>query len=69
MEQEKRLEWSPEDVFELNGEEFGRILHTFRIALSTEEAQKIIQIYETSKMMDEKMKEYIEKGVIKEGSS
>lgn len=62
----KNYKWNPEDVFEMNGDEFGRILHSFRAILSTQEAQHILLVNEANKVMEEKMKEYVEKGVIKE---
>ena len=62
----KMYKWNPKDVFEINGDQFGRILHSFRAILSTEEAQKILRVNEASKIMEEKMKEYVEKGIIVE---
>lgn len=62
----KNYKWTPEDEFKFNGDEFGRILHSFRSVLNTQEAQNIIMINEANKVMEAKMKEYVEKGVIKE---
>ena len=62
----KNYKWTPEDVFEISGEEFGRLLHSFRAILNTPEAQNIILVNEANKVMEAKMQEYVEKGVIKE---
>lgn len=62
----KNYKWTPEDKFEFGGEEFGRILNSFRAILGTQEAQNIVNVYEANRVMETKMKEYVEKGVIKE---
>jgi len=62
----KNYKWNPKDVFEMDGDQFGRILHSFRAILATEEAQKILLVNEANKIIEEKMQEYVEKGVIKE---
>jgi len=62
----KNYKWTPEDTFEISGEEFGRLLHSFRAILATPEAQNILLVNEANKVMEAKMQEYVEKGVIKE---
>jgi len=64
--EKKMYKWNPKDTFEFDGDQFGRILHSFREILSTPEAQVILRANEANKIMEEKMKEYVEKGVIKE---
>ena len=62
----KNYKWTPEDTFEISGEEFARLLHSFRVILATPEAQNIILVNEANKVIEAKMQEYVEKGVIKE---
>jgi len=65
-EPNKRYTWTPEDRFELTGEEFGTMLNAFRAILNTPEAVRILTINEANKVIEQKMAEYVEKGVVKE---
>ena len=62
----KKYTWTPEDKFEMSGEEFGIILNTFRTILNTPEASKILMVYEANKAIENIMAKSVEKGFVKE---
>lgn len=62
----KRYVWTPEDKFELDGNEFGMILNAFRGMLSTHEAQSILRANDAHDVMEGLLKDAVEKGVAKE---
>ena len=61
-----RYTWTPEDKFELSGQEFGLILNAFRAILSTEEAAKILLAQKASETIDSIMAKAVESGIIVE---
>ena len=66
MTENKNYTWSLTDKFELTGEQFGVLLHSFRAIISTPEAQAILMADKANSIMQELMRESIEKGIIKE---
>lgn len=62
----KKYTWSPEDVFTLNGQEFGLVLNTIRAILSTEEATKILLANQTNLVIEKILANSVETGVVKE---
>ena len=62
----KRYTWTPEDKFELNGNEFGLILNAFRALLSTEEAGRILLANEANQVVERTLAKAVEADVVKE---
>jgi len=62
----KRYSWTPNDVFELSGEQFGLILNAFRSVLSTPEAGRILLIDKANEAVEKAMAAAVEKGIVKE---
>jgi len=65
-DQNKRYTWTPEDKFELSGQEFGLFLNTVRTFLATEEAGKYQLMMKASEVIEKIMAEGVEKDIIKE---
>ena len=63
---ELNYSWDKDAKFELTGAEFGMILNTFRAILSTEQAAQILLVDRANSIMENKMNEYVENGIIKE---
>lgn len=64
----KRYTWTPNDVFELSGEQFGMVLNAFRAVLSTPEAQRILLIDKANEAIESAMALAVEKGIVVEVS-
>lgn len=62
----KKYTWTPNDIFELNGQEFGLILNTIRAILSTEEAAKILLADKTNQAIEKVLAKAVEAGIVKE---
>jgi hypothetical protein len=62
----KRYTWSPNDKFELSGNEFGLILNAFRATLSTEEAGRILLANEANQVVERVLAKAVEADVVKE---
>lgn len=62
----KRYVWTPEDKFELSGQEFGLILNALRAVLSTEEASKILLTQKAAEAIDNVMSKAVEAGIVVE---
>lgn len=62
----KRYTWTPEDKFDLTGEQFGMILNAFRSVLSTPEAARILMIDKANEAIESIMIKGVEGGVIRE---
>jgi len=58
--------WTPQDVFELSGEQFGMVLNAFRAVLSTPEAQRILLIEKANEAIESAMVTAVEKGIVVE---
>jgi len=62
----KRYTWTPQDKFELNGNEFGLILNALRALLSTEEAGRILLANEANQAVERALAAAVEADVVKE---
>jgi len=62
----KRYSWTPEDVFELSGDQFGMILNAFRSILGTPEAAKILLADKANEAIEKAMAIAVERGIVKE---
>ena len=60
----KRWTWKPTDKFEMNGEQFGLILNSYRAVLSTPEAQRILLIQRANDAIEEIMAKAVEDDVV-----
>lgn len=65
----KRYQWEPEKKFELTGQEYALLLNSIRAILSTPESQKVIMLEKAHDVLENKLKEGVEKGEIKETPS
>ena len=64
----KRYTWTPEDKFELSGQEFGLFLNTVRSFLASEEAARYQLMMQANEVIEKLMAENVEKNIIKESS-
>jgi len=62
----KRYTWTPNDKFELSGNEFGLILNAFRAVLNTEEAGRILLANEANQVVERILAKAVEADVVKE---
>jgi hypothetical protein len=62
----KKYTWTAEDKFELSGNEFGLLLNALRVLTSTPEAQRILLANEAALVIEQKMAQAVESGVVKE---
>jgi len=62
----KRYTWTPEDRFELTGQQFGLILNTVRAYLSSEEAARFQLMMQANQVIEELMIKGVETDIIKE---
>ena len=62
----KKYTWTPEDVFELSGRDFGLILNTLRAILNTEEAAKILLAQQANSVIEAAMAKAVEAGTVVE---
>ena len=62
----KKYTWTPDDVFSLNGAEFGVILNTLRATLSTQEAARILLAKDAHDIIEGLLANAVEAGVVKE---
>jgi len=63
---QKRYTWTPEDKFEITGQEFGLILNTVRSYLASEDAARFQLMQQTNQVIEKIMKAGVENDVIKE---
>jgi len=61
-----RYTWTPEDKFELSGQEFGLILNTVRSYLASEDAARFQLMSQTNEVIEKILKAGVEADVIKE---
>jgi len=62
----KRYTWTPEDRFELTGQQFGLILNTVRAYLSSEEAARFQLMVQANEVVEKLMIDGVEADIIKE---
>ena len=62
----KRYTWTPNDKFELNGNEFGAVLNLIRAILSTAEAGRILLAAQTNDLIEGILAKAVEAGQVKE---
>lgn len=65
-DQNKNYTWQPEDIFEMNGKDFGLLLNTVRAILGTEQAAHIRLALQCNDAIEGIMHTAVEKGVAKE---
>ena len=63
-----RYIWTPEDKFELSGQEFGLILNMVRSYLASEDGARFQLMTQTNEVIEKIMKAAVEADVIKEVS-
>jgi hypothetical protein len=57
--------WTPEDTFEITGQQFGLLLNVVRSYMQSEEAAKFRSMVEASKVLESVLIQGVETGVIK----
>ena len=62
----KRYTWTPEDVFEISGQDFGLILNTVRAYLSSEEAARFQLMMKANEVIEKLMIAGVEADIVKE---
>jgi len=62
----KKYTWTNDDQFVISGSEFGLILNTLRAILSTPEAAKILLANEANNVIEAKLAQAVENGVVVE---
>jgi len=62
----KRYTWTPEDTFEISGQDFGLILNTVRAYLSSEEAARFQLMMKANEVIEKLMIAGVEADIIKE---
>lgn len=62
----KKYKWEPSTKFVIEGQDFGLILNTIRSVLNTPEAQKILMLEMTSKVLEETLAKAVNSGIVKE---
>ena len=62
----KRYTWTPNDKFELSGNEFGLILNAFRALLATEEAGRILLANQANEAVERALAAAVEADIVKE---
>jgi hypothetical protein len=62
----KRYSWTPEDKFELTGDQFGIILNAVRGIMGTPETQRILALEKANNVFENLMAKAVEDGVVLE---
>ena len=62
----KRYTWTPQDKFELTGEQFGTILNAVRAIVGSPEAQRILAIARANDEIEKMMVKAVEDGTVLE---
>lgn len=60
-------QWTPEDKFEFEGVEFSVLVNALRDFLNTESSQKVLMVKAAFEVVEKKLKEGVDSGVIKTG--
>jgi len=62
----KMYTWTPEDKFEMTGEQFGIVLNAIRGILSTPEAARILLLDKANSAIEGMMANAVEQGIVTE---
>ena len=62
----RRYSWTPEDRFELTGDQFGTILNALRAIIGTPESKRIIELSKANDVFEVLMEKAVEDGVVLE---
>jgi hypothetical protein len=65
----KKYTWNTDDIFVINGSEFGVILNSLRAQLATEEAARILLANRANNTVEQVLARSVEAGVIKEAEN
>lgn len=65
----KKYTWSTDDMFVINGAEFGVILNSLRAQLATEEAARILLADRANNTVEQVLARSVEAGVVKEAEN
>ena len=65
----KKYTWNTDDIFVINGAEFGVILNSLRSQLATEEAARILLANRANNTIEQVLARSVESGVIKEAEN
>lgn len=65
----KKYTWNTDDIFVINGSEFGVILNSLRAQLATEEAARILLANRANNTVEQILARSVEAGVIKEAEN
>ena len=65
----KKYTWNTDDIFVINGAEFGVILNSLRSQLATEEAARILLANRANNTIEQVLARSVEAGVIKEAEN
>jgi len=65
----KLYQWTPDDKFEMSGEEFGLVLNAIRGVLSTPEAARILLLDKANTAIEGMMIKAVENGTVKEAEN
>ena len=62
----KRYSWTPQDKFEMTGEQFGTILNAIRAIIGSPEAQRILALARANDAIEQMMVKAVEEGIVLE---
>lgn len=62
----KKYNWDPEAQFILNGRDFGLILNTFRLVLTSQQSQLLNMVDQAASRMDLALMRAVEEGIARE---
>jgi hypothetical protein len=62
----RRYSWTPEDKFELTGDQFGTILNAVRAFMGTPEAQRALALAKANDVFETLMAKAVEDGIVLE---
>ncbi len=65
----KKYTWNTDDIFVINGAEFGVILNSLRSQLATEEAARILLANRANNTIEQVLARSVESGVVKEAEN
>ncbi len=65
----KKYTWNTDDIFVINGAEFGVILNSLRSQLATEEAARILLANRANNTIEQVLARSVESGIVKEAEN